>query len=83
MLNISLKAEINLQDKNLLFQARHISSIPKLIWASGMDVSLSFYFPLIGALIFSVCVGLIMMWIDTHDGKNLDKASDERKDLFW
>ncbi len=51
-------------------------------WPRGVAVSLSFYFPFIGALIFIVGVGLVMMWIGTRNGKSLDKANDERKYLF-
>jgi hypothetical protein len=51
-------------------------------WPKGLDVSPSFYFSFIGALIFTVGVGLFMMWIGTRDGKNLDEANDERKYLF-
>jgi len=51
-------------------------------WPRGVAVSLSFYFPFIGALIFIVGAGLVMMLIGTRCGKNLDKANDERKYLF-
>ena len=51
-------------------------------WPRGVEVSPSFYFPFIGALIFTVGAGLVLMWIGTRNGQNLDKANDERKYLF-
>ncbi len=51
-------------------------------WPRGVEISLSFYFPFVGALIFVVGAGLVMMWIGTRNGQSLGKASDERKYLF-
>jgi hypothetical protein len=51
-------------------------------WPRGMEVSLSFYFPFIGAAVFSVGAGLFMMWFGTHSTKSENKTAIERSYLF-